>query len=79
MKSTIGKYVDDFPDDESVRKSIVKYDRCVKSREMIEEIAELDLPIGRKQFCSTLIPIKDETGRVCRIIGLAKDIMEAAK
>lgn len=78
IDALLGTYVGDLTDEETTATVIAKYRRCVEAAEPIEEIAELDLPIGRKKFCSTLIPIKDETGRVCRIIGLAKDITEAA-
>lgn len=79
LDTLLGTYVGDLTDEETTATVIAKYRRCVEAAEPIEEIAELDLPIGRKKFCSTLIPIKDETGRVCRIIGLAKEITEAIK
>ncbi len=79
LDTLLGTYVGDLTDEETTATVIAKYRRCVEAAEPIEEIAELDLPVGRKKFCSTLIPIKDETGRVCRIIGLAKDITEAIK
>lgn len=72
-ESLMGTFVDEFPDQESARKSIEKYDRCVRLGEMIEETAEFNLPQGIKTYRSILIPIKNEEGRVVRIIGLARE------
>lgn len=76
LEMLAGSYVGDLTDEETTATVIAKYRRCIEAGVPTEEIAELDLPVGRKTFCSTLIPIKDESGRVCRIIGLAKDITE---
>lgn len=74
-----GSYVGDLTDEKDTATVIEKYRRCIEAGVPTEEIAQLDLPVGRRTFCSTLIPIKDESGRVCRIIGLAKDITESKK
>ncbi|MFA6189858.1 MAG: PAS domain S-box protein [Sulfuricurvum sp.] len=79
LEALVGSYVGDLTDEETTATVIAKYRRCIEAGVPTEEIAELDLPVGRKTFCSTLIPIKDESGRVCRIIGLAKDITGARK
>ncbi len=76
LEMLVGSYVGDLTDEETTATVIAKYRRCIEAGVPTEEITELDLPIGRKKFCSTLIPIKDESGRVYRIIGLAKDITE---
>lgn len=76
LEMLVGSYVGDLTDEETTATVIAKYRRCIEAGVPTEEITQLDLPVGRKTFCSTLIPIKDEKGRVCRIIGLAKDITE---
>jgi PAS domain S-box-containing protein len=53
-----------------------KYHHCVETGQPIEEEAALDLPIGRRYFQSTLIPARDETGKIHRLIGISRDITE---
>ncbi|MBI5950675.1 MAG: PAS domain S-box protein [Chloroflexi bacterium] len=53
-----------------------KYRHCVEAGHPIEEEVELDLPAGRRYFHSTLIPARDETGKIHRIIGISRDITE---
>ncbi|MBE2199168.1 MAG: PAS domain S-box protein [Anaerolinea sp.] len=53
-----------------------KYHHCVKAGRPIEEEAALDLPVGRRYFQSTLIPARDETGQIHRLIGISRDITE---
>jgi PAS domain-containing protein len=37
---------------------------------------ELDLPVGRRCFQTGLIPIREGTGRIYRILGVALDVTE---
>ena len=37
---------------------------------------QLDLPCGLRHFYTTLIPLRAPNGRICRIIGIARDITE---
>jgi len=53
-----------------------KYRHCVEAGHPIEEEAQLDLPAGRRYFHSTLIPVRDETGKIHRIIGISRDITD---
>ncbi|MCQ3980669.1 MAG: hypothetical protein DPW09_45265, partial [Anaerolineae bacterium] len=56
-----------------------KYRHCVETGQPIEEEVELDLPTGRRYFQSTLIPARDETGKIHRLIGISRDITEHKK
>ncbi len=53
-----------------------KYRHCVEAGHPIEEEAILDLPSGKRYFHSTLIPARDQAGRIYRIIGISRDITE---
>lgn len=53
-----------------------KYRRCVQAGVPIEEEIDLQLPVGHRYFHSTLIPARDDTGRVRRIVGITRDITE---
>ena len=53
-----------------------KFRHCVEVGRPIEEEVELDLPSGRRYFQSTLIPARDATGQIHRIIGISHDVTE---
>lgn len=72
----IGKFIEETVPEEAASIVNAKYRRCVEAAYPIEEEVELDLPAGRRYFHSTLIPARDETGRVHRIIGISRDITE---
>jgi PAS domain S-box-containing protein len=72
----IGRYVDETVDAETGRAVVAKYRRCVEAGTVMDEEVELDLPIGKRTYHSTLIPIHDETGRIHRIAGITRDITD---
>ncbi|MFA6469324.1 MAG: PAS domain S-box protein [Bacteroidota bacterium] len=53
-----------------------KYRRCIDIGQPIEEELELTLPAGKRHYHSTLIPARDEHGRIYRIVGISRDITE---
>lgn len=53
-----------------------KYQRCVDAGKQIEEEVELELPLGKRIFQSTIIPIRNDFGRIYRIVGISRDITE---
>jgi PAS domain S-box-containing protein len=53
-----------------------KYRHCVEYGEPVEEEVSLDLPVGRRWYQSTLVPIRDASGAVTRLVGITKDITE---
>ena len=55
---------------------IEKLRRCVKAGVTIEEDFSFDLPSGCRHYVSSLVPLRDESGRIYRILGLARDITE---
>ena len=68
------KYIEEVLPEETAKIVITKYRHCVESGRPIEEETELDLPIGKRTFLSSLIPIRNESGRVYRIVGINHDI-----
>jgi PAS domain S-box-containing protein len=72
----IGKLIEETVPPEVAAIVNAKYRHCVETGQHIEEEAMLDLPVGRRYFQSTLIPARDETGRIHRIIGISRDITE---
>ena len=50
------------------------YRQCVKAGEAIRYEETLDLPGGVRHWQTVLTPIRDDTGRISRILGSARDV-----
>jgi PAS domain S-box-containing protein len=74
-----GKFVEEAIPEASSRQVIANYRRCVEAGTMISYDEELALPSGSRSFSTTLIPVRDATGRIYRIVGIARDITERKK
>ena len=72
----IGKTVEEVVSGEAAETSIAKYRRCVDTGTIIEEEMELPLPSGRRTFYSTIIPLRNDAGRIHRLAGITRDITE---
>lgn len=71
-----GKFIDEIFPDESARQTIEKYRRCVEVGAVINYEEEIALPAGISHFYMTLVPVRNENGRIYRIAGIARDITE---
>jgi PAS domain S-box-containing protein len=72
----IGKTQEETVSEETARQVNAKFRRCVETGRIFEEVVELELPVGRRIFHSTLIPTRDNTGRIHRIVGISRDVTE---
>lgn len=72
----VGRYIDEAVPESNAQAVIAKYRRCVEVGAVMDEEVALDLPVGRRIFYSTLVPVRDETGRIHRIVGITRDITE---
>ncbi len=72
----LGHFVEDILPEHSARKIIANCSRCVQEGAPIKYELELELLGGKKLFDSTLIPVRDGSGRIHRIISLADGIIE---
>jgi PAS domain S-box-containing protein len=70
----IGRYVGSAVSEEMGELFAAKYRRCLASGTPIEEELELDLPGGHYILQGHLFPLFDKTGRIYRIISIARDI-----
>ena len=70
----IGKLFDDVVPNEVSSVLIEKFRRCAQSGEAFDDQRTLQLPTGPHHYHSTLIPVHDESGRVHRIVGIARDM-----
>jgi len=69
----IGKFIDETASEapDVLRE---QYRRCVQSGMACDDKLTLELPSGSRHYHSTLIPVLDESGRIHRIVGIARDI-----
>jgi PAS domain S-box-containing protein len=74
-----GKSLDEALPPEVARAVSSRYLRCAETGETISYEERLALPAGVKDFSTTLIPVRDLTGRIYRIVGIANDITEAKR
>jgi PAS domain S-box-containing protein len=77
-EQVIGKLQEEVVPKETADAVNAKYRRCAEAGETIEEEVWLDVPSGKQYYHSTLIPARDETGRIYRIVGITRDITEQA-
>ncbi len=54
--------------------AIARYSRCVQTGLTIDEEVSLELPGGLRHHHSTLIPVRDDQGRIHRIVGISRDL-----
>ncbi|WP_428739048.1 sensor domain-containing protein [Sulfurimonas sp.] len=71
----VGLYLDEI-NNENRDVLIEKYSACVDAAKPIDYHITLKLPAGTKTFHSKLSPLVDNTGKVYKIIGVARDITE---
>ena len=72
----VGKFIEESVPEETAKIVIAKYRKCVEAGTPINEEATLDLPSGLRYYHSTLIPMRDGSGRIYRIVGITRDITE---
>jgi PAS domain S-box-containing protein len=71
-----GRFVEDIFTPELAAKLTGNYRRCVAAGRTIQFDDELNLPAGRRYFHSNLIPLRDTSGAITRIIGACIDITD---
>jgi two-component system, cell cycle sensor histidine kinase and response regulator CckA len=68
-----GKLIEEVFDAELARKLTSNYRRCLEAGATITFEDELKLPAGSRYFHSNLIPIRDSSGEIHRIVGACID------
>ncbi len=71
-----GKLIQEIvpPDVAAILKA--NFRRCIETGRRINYEEQLDLPVGRRHFDTTLIPVRDASGRIYRLVGIAHNITE---
>jgi PAS domain S-box-containing protein len=72
----VGKFIEETVPEETANIVIVQYRRCIEAGTAIDEEVSLDMPSGLRHYHSTLIPVRDDSGRIHRIVGISRDITE---
>jgi PAS domain S-box-containing protein len=75
-KDMLGKTTEEIVPKETAKLVNAKYRRCVEAGEPYIEEIELELPVGKRYLYSSLIPMRNEEGRVYRIVGVTHDITQ---
>ncbi len=74
--NAVGKFSDEYlPADFAAR---INEDnrRCIEAGRPMSFEEALDLPGGRTHYYTTLVPVRDHTGRIARLIGVTRDMTE---
>ncbi len=71
-----GKFIDNVLPEDTAQRAISHYRRCLEVGSVIHYDEELNLPIGARYFHTNLIPLRDEIGRIHRIIGCCLDFTD---
>ena len=70
----VGKLVEESAPPDVASRITEKFQACLESESVVEQ--ELDLPVGRRTFHFTLIPVRGPEDRVHRIVVIARDITD---
>ena len=68
-----GKFVEEVFAGEVANKLVANYCRCLEAGAPLNYDDELNLPAGRRYFHSNLIPMRNASGRIHRIVGACID------
>jgi PAS domain S-box-containing protein len=68
-----GKFVEELFSEDLSKKLTANYRRCLEASAPINYDDELNLPSGQRYFHSNLIPVRNASGRIHRIVGACID------
>lgn len=74
-----GKYLEEIFPSEITKKISKNYIECCSRGEVIDYDEDVELGDGLKHFYTRLIPVKNQQGKVSRIIGITQDVTEQRK
>jgi len=71
-----GKLIHEIMPTEIANVVKANFKRCVETGSRLSYEEELELPIGRRYFETTLIPVRDADGHIYRLVGIAHNLTE---
>ena len=72
----VGRFTEEYLPRELADKVNEDKRRCIETGVPISYEEMLDLPIGRKYYHTTLVPVRDQSGKIARLIGVTRDLTE---
>jgi PAS domain S-box-containing protein len=72
----VGRFIGEFMPQNVADVVNANFQRCVEAGAPIRYEEQLNLPVGRRFFDTALSPVRDGTGRICRLVGIAHNITE---
>ncbi len=74
--NAVGKYSHEYlPPD--LEETVIQQNRqCIEAGKPMSFEAAFDLPVGRAFFNTTLVPVRDASGRIARLVGVTQDLTE---
>lgn len=73
----IGLFLEDIFPQEYLLTALPHYRRCIETAEAMQFEQEYEVVVGLRTFQSTLIPLKNESNQVHRVLSIARDITES--
>lgn len=70
----VGRFVDETAMPEAASAFLQPYRRCVETGEMQSEHVAIHLPGGQRTVELTLVPLRDDAGRIHRLVGIVRDM-----
>ena len=74
--NAVGRFTEEYLPRELADKVNEDNMRCIEAGVPMSFEEMLDLPIGRKHYHTTLVPVRDQSGRIARLVGVARDLTE---
>jgi two-component system, cell cycle sensor histidine kinase and response regulator CckA len=71
-----GKFIEDVLPEAVAARVITHYRSCVEAGAVIHYDEELNMPIGARYFHTNLIPVRNESGRIHRLVGCCMDFTD---
>jgi len=72
----VGRFPSEYLAPEIAERVNTDNSRCIEAGKPMSFEETFDLPGGRAHFSTTLVPVRDETGRIVRLIGVTRDFTE---
>ena len=72
----VGRYMDETFPPENARITDAKIRRCLATGQRYDETITLELPGGTRHLHATVIPVRDGSGRIHRVVGIGRDITD---
>ena len=75
-KEAVGKYIDEYLPSAIADTAVAQNRACIAAGRQMSFESSVDLDSGQTFFNTTLVPVRDETGRIARLVGVTQDLTE---